>query len=76
MQAMGFTRIIAGVQIAAATLFTMVATYRAAHAGTGHAPFGPRNSDCAVTMFFMLLLFGITVITDLVRQSLDKRSME
>jgi hypothetical protein len=76
LQAVGFVRIVAGLQVMLATLFSIIATYRAAHVPAGRIPFGVRSADCAIAMVLMLLLFGITVVTDLVRQFLNKRSME
>lgn len=73
--AQGFCRIIALVQIAWATIFSLVSTYRNIFDSTG-PPFEPDSIECIVSLFGMFLLFIITVVVDTAKLFREQRAME
>lgn len=76
LKSLGFTRIISVLQIGVATVFTLVATYRAFNVPPRQIPYEPRSLECVIVMLVMSLLFIITVLTDLLRVFFNKQSME
>jgi hypothetical protein len=72
----GVSKIIAAIQIPAATLFVIVATYRALCTPLGRPPYAPQSVESVIAVLFMIFLFAIAVIADLVHQFANRQPME
>ena len=72
--AQGFCRIIALVQIAWATIFSLVATYR--NIFEAGPPFALDSIEAVVSVFGMFCLFCIVVLADAAKLFREQRAME
>jgi hypothetical protein len=72
----GFSKIIAAIQIPTATLFVIVATYRALCTPLGRPPYAPQSADSAIAVLFMAFIFTLNVVIDLIHVFLSRREQE
>ncbi|HWS16949.1 MAG TPA: hypothetical protein VN223_03005 [Candidatus Elarobacter sp.] len=74
--AFGISKIIAAIQIPTAALFVIVATYRALCTPLGRPPYAPQSAESVIAVLFMIFLFVIAVVADIIRQFTNRQSME
>lgn len=75
-RAIGVSKLAVTIQIPTASLFVIVATYRALNTPFGHPPFEPESMECGIAVFLMVVFFLVTVLADAARAFIQKRSME
>lgn len=75
-QSFGFVRIVSMLQMGTVIIFVTVAIYRAINAPQSDIPFAPESIECGIGLLTMTILFGITVITDLILAFRNRRAME
>jgi hypothetical protein len=75
-RSIGIAKVAIAIQIPTATIFEVVAIWRALQTPLGHPPFEPKTIETLVGIALMLLLCGITILAAVVKAFFGRREME